>query len=104
MPVPPSEVRSVARDALERRKEYGRGGTEVGVARARDIANGRNLSVETLQRMISFFARHGAREDEAKARRDKTSAASIAWDLWGGTPGRRWAVQQMRKLRKSPKY
>ncbi len=33
-----------ARRGLEWRREFGRGGTEVGIARARDIVNGRNLS------------------------------------------------------------
>jgi len=32
---------------LEWRREYNRGGTEVGVARARDISNGKNLSLDT---------------------------------------------------------
>ena len=40
-PKPPQAVREAARKALERREEYGRGGTEVGVARARDLSNGR---------------------------------------------------------------
>lgn len=88
MPVPPEEVRRVAARALELRREHGRGGTEVGVARARDLANGRDISMDTIQRMVSFFARHAV---DAPSRRDPTSAASIAWGLWGGTPGRRWA-------------
>ena len=31
---------------------------------------------------------------EAAARRRPTSPASVAWDLWGGTPGCRWAKGQ----------
>ena len=47
-----------AKKGLEWRKEYGRGGTEVGVARARNISKGDNLSLDTRKRMNSFFARH----------------------------------------------
>lgn len=43
---------------LKWREEYKRGGTEVGVARARDISNMRNLSLDTVTRMNSYFARH----------------------------------------------
>ena len=41
---------------LEWRKEHGRGGTEVGVARARDIKNRKELSPDTIKRMFSFFS------------------------------------------------
>ena len=99
MPVPPKEVRDAAKNALERRRKYNRGGTAVGVARARDLANGRNIPEETLVRMISFFARHGGSKDSSKARQDKTSAASISWGLWGGSAGRAWAVREMTKIR-----
>jgi len=40
---------------LEWRREYGRGGTEVGVARARDISNKKNLSLDTVKRMKSLI-------------------------------------------------
>ena len=43
---------------LDWREEYGRGGTEVGIARARDIKNRKELSIDTVKRMNSFFARH----------------------------------------------
>jgi len=92
-PKPPSVVQQIARKALEDRKEHGRGGTEVGVARARDLSNGKGMSPSTLKRMKSFFARHSVDPKD-----DKTSAASIAWRLWGGTAGRRWANAQVNKL------
>lgn len=97
-PKPPSVVRSIARKALEDRAKHGRGGTEIGVARARDLANGKGMSESTLKRMKSFFARHSV-----DPKSDKTSAASIAWRLWGGTAGRRWALGQLNKLERSRK-
>jgi len=56
--VPPAEVRANAKRGLELREKYGRGGTEVGVARARDLSNGAALSLDTIHRMVSYFARH----------------------------------------------
>jgi len=85
---PPDAVRSNARRGLELRKEHERGGTAVGVARARDLASG-NVSRETIGRMRSFFARHSGND-----RSDESSAANIAWLLWGGDSGRRWVESQ----------
>ena len=91
---PTAEMATVAERALEWRQEYNRGGTEVGVARARDIANRANLSAETVARMRSFFSRHGVNRSEhydAKEPDGGPTAWRIAWDLWGGDPGRTWA-------------
>ena len=49
---------SEAQKGLDWRSEFGRGGTEVGIARARDIVNGKNLPLDTVKRMYSFFSRH----------------------------------------------
>jgi HK97 family phage prohead protease len=92
---PPAAAREEAQRGLEWRREYGRGGTEIGVARARDIANGRNLSVETLRRMVSYFARHEVDKEGQGWNRDEPgypSAGRIAWALWGGDPARSWAT------------
>lgn len=98
-PVPPRAVQAVALSALERRRSSPRrsrpGGTAIGVARGRDISNGRNLSPLTLQRMYSYFQRHDT-PAERTARRDPMSPASISWDLWGGDQGRRW-INELRK-------
>jgi len=42
-----------AQRGLDWRSEFGRGGTEVGIARARDIVNGRNLSEDTVKQKVS---------------------------------------------------
>ena len=76
------------------RDEYGRGGTEIGVARARDIANRRNLSRDTVSRMVSYFARHEIDKQGqgwSPGEDGYPSAGRIAWALWGGDPGRTWA-------------
>lgn len=92
-------MRAEAARGLEWRRQYGRGGTEIGVARARDISNGTSLPIETIARMVSFFARHEI-DREAEGWRPGEdgypSAGRIAWALWGGDPGRTWAERIMR--------
>jgi hypothetical protein len=87
--VPPQTVRSNAKRGLELREKYGRGGTSVGVARARDLSNGASLSYDTIKRMNSYFARHEV--DKKGEGWGKDSAGYIAWLLWGGDAGWSWA-------------
>ena len=79
---------------LEWRQEFNRGGTEVGVARARDIKNKSNLSLDTVKRMKSYFARHEVDKQGqgwSPGEDGYPSAGRIAWALWGGDPGKSWA-------------
>jgi hypothetical protein len=83
-----------ARRGLSWREVYGRGGTLVGVARARDIVNRRALSYDTVVRMRSYFARHEVDKQGEGYRQGESgypSAGRIAWALWGGDAGRAWA-------------
>jgi hypothetical protein len=98
---PPAGVRKEARKGLEWRKEYGRGGTAVGVARARDLANGREISPSTARRMASYFARH---EVDKKGKGWSPgedgfpSAGRIAWALWGGDAGQSWSSKLVKQM------
>ena len=89
---------------LKWRDEYNRGGTEVGVARARDISNLRNLSFDTVQRMNSYFSRHAV-DKEATGWNDGEegfpTAGRIAWQLWGGDAGRDWAARIVERVKKN---
>ena len=90
-----------AERGLEWRKEHGRGGTEVGVARARDISNGRELSIDTVKRMYSYFARHEvdkAGKGYNPGEEGYPSAGRIAWALWGGNPGQSFAKRIIRSV------
>ena len=85
---------SAASQALDWREEYGRGGTAVGVARARDIINRQNLSIDTVKRMYSYFARHEVdkqAEGFNSGEEGFPSAGRIAWGLWGGDAGQTWS-------------
>ena len=91
---PTASMRDEAQQGLEWRQEFGRGGTAVGVARARDIING-DLSFDTVKRMSSYFARHLVDKDAEGFRAGEEgfpSAGRIAWALWGGDAGRAWSL------------
>ena len=92
---PTESMASNARRGLELRDKFNRGGTAVGVARARDLANRRDLSPETVARMYSFFSRH---EVDKKGKdwdnSERPSNGKIAWLLWGGDSGYAWAKQK----------
>ena len=87
---------------LEWRREYGRGGTQVAVARATNIKNGDNLSFDTISRMNSFFARHEKSskggEGFEPGQDGFPSAGRIAWALWGGDAGQSWAKKKVKEI------
>lgn len=92
---PTESMAANARRGLELRDKFNRGGTAVGVACARDLANRRDLSPETVARMYSFFSRH---EVDKKGKdwdnSERPSNGKIAWLLWGGDSGYAWAKQK----------
>ena len=98
---PTEAMANAAKRGLKLRKEHGRGGTEVGVARARDISNRKDLSPSTVKRMKSFFARHEVDLDAPAAKEGNEgypSAGLIAWLLWGGDPGKTWAESKVEAI------
>lgn len=97
---PTSGMKTEAQRGLDWREEFGRGGTNIGVSRARDITNGRALSLDTVKRMVSYFARHEVDKQGQGWSPDEDgfpSAGRIAWALWGGDPGRTWAEAIVRR-------
>jgi hypothetical protein len=95
---PPAGVRSAAKRGLELRSKFNRGGTSVGIARARDLSNGKNMSPQTIRRMHSFFARHAVDKRPGWSDPSKPSNGYIAHLLWGGDAGRAWAAKVDRQL------
>lgn len=92
--VPPKAAQKEAARGLEWRREHKRGGTAVGVARARDISNGKALSIETIGRIVSYFARHEVDKQGqgwSPGEEGYPSAGRIAFALWGGDPMKRSA-------------
>ncbi|MFW5642155.1 MAG: hypothetical protein ACOCY0_05245 [Roseicyclus sp.] len=96
---PPAEVAEAAEKGLALREKFRRGGTDVGVARARDLKNRRRLSEETIDRMVNYFARHEVDKQASDfGNEENPSAGYIAWLLWGGDPGRAWAEARQAEL------
>ena len=102
MPIPPKTVQDAAQSALDARAEvspYLRAGTPVGIARARDLARGADVSTNTLERMYSYLMR--AKFDYDDARRQgkniKNSKAIMAYYLWGGPSALAWVRRELDK-------
>lgn len=98
---PTEAMAEEAQRGLDWRAEFGRGGTEIGVARARDLVNRRELSLDTVGRMASFFARHAVdkqAEGFSPGEEGYPSAGRIAWALWGGDPGESWANERVGRM------
>lgn len=103
---PPEGVRAEAKKGLEWRDKYKRGGTMVGVARARDLSNGKNISPDTAKRMNSYFARHAVDKKGqgwSPGEDGFPSAGRIAWALWGGDAGEAWAGKLVRQIEAADK-
>jgi hypothetical protein len=89
---PTESMAANARRGLELRRKFGRGGTAVGVARARDLSNRKELSPDTVLRMYSFFSRHEVdKQGKDWDNSERPSNGKIAWLLWGGDSGYSWA-------------
>ncbi len=104
---PTQEMANEAAQGLEWREEFGRGGTEVGVARARDIKNRANLSIRTVKRMYSYLSRHEVdKEGQGFYSGDEgyPSAGRIAWALWGGDVGFAWTKRKIEEIGKEEKF
>ncbi len=98
---PTTSMAAEAQRGLDWRREYGRGGTAVGIARARDIARRANLSPSTVRRMHSYFARHEVDKQGkgwSPGGEGYPSNGRIAWALWGGDPGQAWARKKVAQL------
>jgi Putative phage serine protease XkdF len=95
---PNAGMKDAAKRALEWHEEGKKGGTGIGLGRARDIAAGRTLSQEVVNRMHSFFARHEVdkQAEGFNAGEDGfPSPGRVAWDLWGGDAGQSWSAQRV---------
>jgi hypothetical protein len=91
----PKEASENAKIALRYAKENGWGdcGTPVGKARANQLANGENISRETISRMASF-ARH--KENSQKELGD--GCGRLMWLAWGGDAGIEWAQRKLEQI------
>jgi hypothetical protein len=98
---PPAAVAKQAARGLELRARFNRGGTDVGVRRAEQLSQRRAVSAEDITAISSYFKRHRVDQD-AKAHdwgdESDPSAGYIAWLLWGGDAGEKWADELKARL------
>jgi hypothetical protein len=93
----PESARNNARRVLRWREKHGdevKGMTRVGWTRARQLADGRPLSRETVGRMAAF-ERHRKNSEVAPEYKDTPwrDAGYVAWLGWGGDTGIAWAAE-----------
>ena len=91
----PKAVKKNAQEGLDLRKEYGRGGTSVGLSTARYLVKNETASPEKVRHIAKYFPRH--QYDNLD---DKTSNGYIAWNLWGGDAGRKWSNSLVEAMNK----
>jgi len=106
---PPASVARAAKRALEwiREGHAGGGFTDVGRARAAQLAARRPVSLRTIRRMNSFLARHEsdkAGKGFSQGEDGFPSAGRVAWDAWGGDPAKSWVSGIINRTEKAFKY
>ena len=99
---PPASVAANARRALEVREQKPqseRGMTSVGLARARDLANRKELSEQTIRRMVAYFDRH--QSDKKGESWSEQGKGWQAWNGWGGDEGWAWAKRKVEEFERA---
>ena len=97
---PTAEMAAAARRALKMRDEQpesNKGMTAVGLARANQLINRENLSLETVKRMHSFFSRHEV-DKKSESWKKGNSKGEQGWLGWGGNPGYAWSRKIVESL------
>ena len=95
--IPTAKMATNAKHGLKLREKFNRGGTDVGVKRAEQLAAREPLAEADIKSMHSYFARH---EVDKQGHSHKwgdysdPSAGYIAWLLWGGDEGKTWVDKQ----------
>ncbi len=93
----PEAVKENARRALKWADENGwkSCGTEVGKARANQLAKGEKISFETIQRMYSYLSRHKVDLENSKSYDD--GCGKLMYDAWGGDEALAWSERIVNK-------
>ena len=91
----PDTVKKAAQRGIDlNEKVNNRCATDVGKIRAQQLANGRNISVQTIKRMYAYTSR--AREFYNPD--DTTACGTISYLLWGGDAANRWSAAKLKEL------
>lgn len=93
---PTAEMAAAARRGLKMRmaaSPSNRGGTAVGLARARQFANRQPVSIDIVKRTFSFLSRA-----RTYYRPGSNTPGTQAYLLWGGPAGLTWARRILNEL------
>lgn len=99
----PKGAKEEAKRGLAWRKEFGRGGTDVGLNSARYIINNTTAGPEKVRHIAKYFPRHEVdkrAEGYSPGENGYPSNGRIAWALWGGNAGRDWSNKLVRAMNK----
>tara|TARA_R100000541_G_scaffold551_1_gene3743 strand:+ start:780 stop:1217 length:438 start_codon:yes stop_codon:yes gene_type:complete len=92
----PKGARNNAKRAIAFKEKNGSScGTQVGWTRARQLADGKNITRDTIARMASF-KRHQQHKDVPYTE----GCGGIMWDAWGGSAGVNWAINKLKEIDK----
>lgn len=100
---PPQGVRDAAQRALDWVAEGFAGGgfSDVGRARAAQLARGDAVSEDVIRRISSYLARHAVDSQAtgfSSGEDGFPSPGRVAWDAWGGDPAVAWANSIVERL------
>ncbi|MCB1711671.1 MAG: hypothetical protein KDH96_04090 [Candidatus Riesia sp.] len=99
----PKAAKAEAEKGLAWRKEFGRGGTDVGLNTARILTTSQTVGEEKVRHIAKYFPRHEVdKEAEGWSPGDKgfPSNGRIAWALWGGDPAWKWSQDIVERMDK----
>jgi hypothetical protein len=94
---PTEQMAAAARRGLKLRmnsSRSNRGGTAVGMARARQFANRKEVSLDVVKRTFSFLSRA-----KTYYKPGKDTPGTQAYLLWGGPAGLIWARNILNKIK-----
>jgi len=98
---PPKAAQRNAQKVINWKDEHGdevKGMTSVGWRRARQLASGKTISIETVRRMAQFNRhRENAKIDPKFKGTPWKDRGYVAWLGWGGTEGIDWAIRTSKK-------
>ncbi len=101
---PNAGMAAAAQQGLDWRNDGfgGDGLVEATIVDARKMANREPLSESKVRRMPAWFARHAvdleAPQNNDPDNEDYPGAGRVAWQLWGGDAGKRWAERKVSEL------
>jgi hypothetical protein len=91
----PDAVANNAKRGIELNEKIGnKCATPVGKIRAQQLAQKKNISIETIKRMYSYLSRAVEYYDE----NDTEACGTISFLLWGGLAAKRWSESKLKEL------